>query len=574
MCALTVESLFQQFSQQLNAESLAPLIQHHPEHAYTFFAKGTLAFRAGHWPAAEQDFTQAYVLQPTLWEALFYKARAFEAQYRFVEAAQLYEQVVTRQPQQMKVWQHLLAVWQLLGEHQRTQAVLASLLGAQGQAQWRDHPDYPRWCMRLEALALILNFGSETVTGRQLWRQAQAWYRRHLASLPPHSAPLLAPLSPPSPSSASSVLRVGYLSNEWTSAAVELGYAALFAHHARQQKIQIYALCPRGASPPSEALMAHFEALLFLDSEHPDTYAAAFATLDVVVDLSGWLYVDAWPHLAVSEVPVKVLLASNPPFFAPGTLFDAIVADRHVLPRERQRELSSRFIEQPSFFHWQPGADLPQTLALAQQKAATKAITVLGEQTLRLGVVASRNKINAVSLRLWASVLKALPEAAQLTFKGLYYQDLYVQAQLRHGFAAVGGRPEQLAFEDNQLRADLYSFFLAQDIILDTVPYSGALSTCDAYWAGTPVMSLQSERGIATSIHSNTQSAELLAARPADFIARICELAHQPAVRKAYATSLPARIWHSPICQWQDFGASMENLYLQLWQQKTKKKLE
>jgi predicted O-linked N-acetylglucosamine transferase (SPINDLY family) len=571
---LTVEFLFQQFSQSLNAESLAPLAQAYPDHPYTLFAQAILAFRAGDWVSAEHGFTQAYLAQPTLWEALFYKARALEAQYHFVEAAQLYEQILTQQPCPMKVWQHLLALWQLLGEHERSQTVIASLVGPQGQAQWHDHPDYARWRMRLEALSLMLAFGSEHITGRQLWRQAQAWSQQYLAEASRLSSP-----PPPLRSSpavqryeAHGVLRIAYLSNEWTSAAVELGYTALFAHHARQPQLQIYGLGPKGASPPSKALAAHFQDFLFLDPDNPHASVSTFAGFDVVVDISGWFYVDAWLPLAMAKGPVKVMLASNPPFFAPGALFDAIVSDRHVLPRERQRELSSRFIEKPCFFHWQPGADLPQTLALTRQKTASKRISVLGQHSLRLGVVASRNKINPASLRLWAEVLKALPDTTQLTLKGLYYQDVHLQAQLRQAFLAVGGRTEQLAFEDNRLRGDLYSFLLEQDIILDTVPYSGALSTCDAYWSGTPIISLRSERGIAESIHFNTQSMELLADDATDFIARVLQLAEDSGARKAYTVSLPARMWASPICQWQNFGESMAHLYRQLWQQKIQKK--
>lgn len=556
---MTAEALFQQFSHQLNASSLALLTQHYPEHAYTLFAKAYLAFQEADWAGAVQGFTQAYAADTRLWEALFYKARALEAQYHFVEAALHYEQVLAQQPQQMKVWQHLLAVWQLLGEHERTQQVIALLVGKEGQAQWGEHPDYLRWCTRIEALDLLIDFSDPGVTGRQLWQRGQRWAQKYLLD---SSSPPLSPADTPR-------LKVGYLSSEWASASIALGYHGLFAYHAQEQQIQCYALCTQAAQRPGAALEPYFEAIILLESGNPSAVAASLESFDVVVDLSGWFHADIWPALSASAVVVKILLASNPPFFAPGTFFDAIVADSHVLSRARQRELSSRFIEQPSFFHWQPGPDLPQTLEAAQQKALNEKRE---KPEIRLGVVASRNKINRSSLRLWAGVLQVLPPNTQLTLKGLYYQDLHVQEQLRHAFAMAGGNPKQLYFEDNRDREDLYSFFLEQDIILDTTPYSGALSTCDAYWAGTPVMSLRSQRGIAESLHMNTQSSELLAEHPADFIARVLELVCQPAVLANYVTSLPAQLWYSPICQWASFGASMENLYLQLWKQKTQKK--
>lgn len=563
---MTVEALFQQFRDRLDASSLALLSQGYPEHPYTFFAQAYLAFQQQNWAVAVQGFSQAYGANPTLWEARFYKARALEAQYCFVEAALAYEQVLAQQPQQMKVWQHLLGVWQLLGENERTASLIPSLVGVEGQAQWGGHPDYARWCARLEALALLTDFSNPAVTGRQLWQQGQRWARKYLTGIA--SRPLV---SSSESSSDPACLQVAYLSSEWTSAAVTLGYRGLFAYPTRHQ---IHALCTQASQQPSAALAPYFASIRVLDSDNPSAVAASLDAFDVVVDLSGWFHADIWKGIALSAVPAKVLLASNPPFFAPGALFDAIVADAYVLPQARQRELSSRFVAEPSFFHWQPGPDLPQSLALAQQNAQAKDFLASAEAGPRLGVVASRNKINDLSLRLWAGALQALSAQARLTLKGLYYQDQHIQHQLRHAFASVGGNPKQLYFEDNRTRDDLYSFFLEQDLILDTTPYSGALSTCDAFWAGTPVVSLRGPRGIAESLHRNTETLELWVENASEFTARVVQLAGDSEARKAYATSLPAQLWHSPICQWDTFGAQMENLYLQLWQQKMQIKIE
>ncbi len=551
---MTVEALFQRFVQAPTKAHAQALQQAYPEHACSDFATGYLALQHQDAQTAILALGKAYHKDHSLWQALFHRAEALQRAGRFIEAAADYEQLLRQYPQNMALWQKLLPLWHATGEQDRLLSSLRFLTGPEGQALWKNHPDYPGWCARLDALALLTAFGNPQVTQAQLWQQGQQWYTKYHTP-PPKSAPSSQPSHSGSPS-----LHIAYLSNEWQSSPVQLGYTALFAYHAAKKNHKIYAV---GPSPPGEDLRPYFEDYLLLE-QLSDRF-------DVFVDLSGWFHPEGF--LALCQFPhrVKILLASNPPFWGPAPLFDAVLADPYVLPRAFQRQLPYLCLEAEGFFHWQPGPALPQDLHSAQRRAQQAKAQRHDPEGFRLGATASPNKINADTLRLWAQSLRVLPQNTQLTLKGAYYRDPLLQHRLRQSFAQVGGNPKQLAFEDNQKYPDHYSFYLTQDLILDSTPYNGALSSCDAYWAGTPVVALDTQRGIAQSLYANTQTQAFLAETPQHFVAQVVNHLQNPERLRHYAYYLPQALWQSALCEGSAQGERMEKYYLKLWQEKQQK---
>lgn len=558
---MTAEDLFQQFHQNPHVDTLHALSQAYPHHAYTAFAQGYLYFLQRQWSSAITAFHQVLTRNPHLWEARYYLAEALQQQGQSTEAALHYETLIQQRPDLRQVWKKLIPLWQWLHEPRRLQESIRFLTSASGQQLWPEDPDYPFWCSQLEALSLFLHFCEGSLSMSQLIQRAQAWFKRYGHCFDPSQASL--PTQPdtrhkPATSPSATGLRIGYVSHEWPYATLSLGYEKLFAYHAQQQKHTLYAI---GGPPLPRNLQPYFAAQYGLESN---------PALDIIVDLSGWLYLQGWQWMQHYPHVPKILLGSNPPFFSPGKHFDRILSDPYVLPKSCRRELSTLVIDMPVFFRWQPGAKLPQSLPDAQSNMQQYKVfwhTRSNTDGFKIGVAASPNKITPDTLRLWAMTLRALPASTRLTFKGEYYQDPLLRQKYRQAYAEVGGRPEQLHFEDNRQRSDFYSFFLEQDLILDSTPYNGALSTCDAYWAGTPVVALKGSRGIAHSLRQNTNTLHLLTQTPEAFIQKVRDYHHHPETLTRDSQALPAALWHSEICQWQHFGQSLETLYETLHQE-------
>ncbi|MCE2946390.1 MAG: tetratricopeptide repeat protein [bacterium] len=115
-------------------------------------------------------------------------------------------------------------------------------------------------------------------------------------------------------------------------------------------------------------------------------------------------------------------------------------------------------------------------------------------------------KLSASTLDLWSRLLAAEP-GSRLALKAGSLEQAGVQARLRAAFAARGIDPDRLQFLPREPGiATHLARYAGIDVALDTYPYHGTTTTCEALWMGVPVISLAGDR------HASRVGASLLAA--------------------------------------------------------------
>lgn len=116
------------------------------------------------------------------------------------------------------------------------------------------------------------------------------------------------------------------------------------------------------------------------------------------------------------------------------------------------------------------------------------------------------SKISAKCVELWAEVLKKTPRS-RLLLKSAQFADEGVRAKLLSQFGTCGIEADRIALrartQDSSSHLNMYA---EVDIALDTYPYNGTTTTCEAMWMGVPVVSLMGTR------HASRVGASLLAA--------------------------------------------------------------
>ncbi len=129
-----------------------------------------------------------------------------------------------------------------------------------------------------------------------------------------------------------------------------------------------------------------------------------------------------------------------------------------------------------------------------------------GASPLVFGSFNNLQKISAATLDLWAAVLAADP-GSLLALKAGSLEQPGVQARLRAAFAARAIDPARLRFlpRDAGIPGHLARYG-GIDVALDTFPYHGTTTTCEALWMGVEVVSLAGDR------HASRVGASLLAA--------------------------------------------------------------
>ncbi|MDZ7639338.1 MAG: tetratricopeptide repeat protein [Bryobacterales bacterium] len=187
---------------------------------------------------------------------------------------------------------------------------------------------------------------------------------------------------------------------------------------------------------------------------------------------------------------------------------------------------------------------------------------------LTLGTFNNSKKIDTESAALWGAALAAL-RGAKLLLKGKAYQNEQARANLFRVLAQGGIPPERVELRHNSPSlAEHLSQYNDVDIALDTFPYNGTTTTCEALWMGVPVVTLAGER------HASRVGASLLEAlgRPAwvahtqsGFVDACVRLAADPTSRLALRHSLRDELLASRLMDEPGFVGQLEAFYLKAW---------
>jgi hypothetical protein len=126
-------------------------------------------------------------------------------------------------------------------------------------------------------------------------------------------------------------------------------------------------------------------------------------------------------------------------------------------------------------------------------------------------------KLNEPVLDLWSRVLAAAPESRLL----LRQTDGSARRDLVDFFSSRQVAPKRIDFVGLLPRPDYMRLYNRIDITLDTFPYNGITTTCDALWMGVPVLTMPGKTPVSRAglgLLSTVGLQEFVAASPQDFV--------------------------------------------------------
>ena len=203
--------------------------------------------------------------------------------------------------------------------------------------------------------------------------------------------------------------------------------------------------------------------------------------IDILVDLAGHTKGNFLPVMAYKPAPVQI---SGIGYFATTGLqtVDYFLSDKS-LESEPQCFTEDIISLDHSHFCYAPIYEAP----------ATKEAPCMKNGYITFGSFNHIRKVTDEVLELWASILKAVPES-RLLLKGEIFDDEYGYELFVIRLAKVGIDINSEAWKNRiELRGfshDYLGEYLDIDIALDTFPYPGGGTTCDALYMGVPVITL------------------------------------------------------------------------------------
>ncbi|MBR2142018.1 hypothetical protein [Anaerovibrio sp.] len=203
--------------------------------------------------------------------------------------------------------------------------------------------------------------------------------------------------------------------------------------------------------------------------------------IDILVDLAGHTKGSILPILAYKPAPVQI---SGIGYFATTGLkaVDYFLSDK-ALQSESQYFCEDIIELEYSHFCYTPLYEAPAT-----QEAPCKK-----NHYITFGSFNAIRKINDEVLELWTNIIKAVSNS-HLLLKGSVFDDEYGYELFCDRLAKFGiniNLPEwQNRIELRGFSRDYLQEYLDIDIALDTFPYPGGGTTCDALYMGVPVITL------------------------------------------------------------------------------------
>ncbi len=186
---------------------------------------------------------------------------------------------------------------------------------------------------------------------------------------------------------------------------------------------------------------------------------------------------------------------------------------------------------------------------------------------ITFGSLNNINKVTPEVIAAWSRILAAVPGSQLLL---LTCPPGELEQMIRSRFAAHGIERQRLRIVDRTGREQYLKHLAEMDIALDPFPYNGGVTTCDALWAGLPVISLEGDAYVSrqgVSLLSNVGLQELLARKPDDYVSIAAGLARDLPRLAMLRQGLRERLRASPIMDHRRFTQNLQDAYRRIWQQ-------
>ena len=362
-------------------------------------------------------------------------------------------------------------------------------------------------------------------------------------------------------------LRIGYISPDFRQHAVA-NFVLPFFRDFDSDQFAVYAYSTGKADAVTDRLRRHRISWRDVRGRQPHAVARQIAEdhIDILVDLSGHSQNNCLPILALHPACIQVCAVGYTATTGLAAM-DYFLSDVICLP---SKEHASAFTEQV--------LRLPHC-HLCYAPGIVREIPPAGIQApfIRNGYVTFGSfnnfaKVTEDMLYLWRAILEKV-EDARLVIKGKI-------CSIPQGEAIVKERLQNLGFPMERIEYRPYSpDYLEQyrdiDIALDTSPYTGGLTTCEALYMGVPVVALRGRSHgarMGASILTNGDLSELIAESPMEYVKKAVQLTARTQLISGYHAGLREHLLKTALMDSRQYMRELETCYREIWREYCGKK--
>ncbi|RZI84842.1 MAG: tetratricopeptide repeat protein [Rubrivivax sp.] len=458
---------------QRHAEALASqdkALALRPDYAEAHMNRGTILADLRRDDDAVASYDKALACRPDYAEAYTNRGNALRAAGRLVEAAQSHERSLALNPNNPDAHANLGVVHEDMGlgapaaaAFRRALAINPDLLGVHSNLLLS--LSHQADCSPQDYLAEARRFGERAAQLAQKARAAQ-----------PEPAVTPQPLG-------GRRLRVGLVSGDLQNHPVGFFLETILAH-LQDSRVELTAYATQAREDDLTRRIKPCFAQWRTIAGMSDAAAAQLIAqdrIDVLLDLAGHTAANRLPLFAWKPAPVQ---ASWLGYFASTGVeaIDHVLVDAVSVPPEHAGHFLERLVYLPDTRLCFSPPEEAAALPVAPSPAAANG-------TVTFGCFQNLGKIGDEVLQAWSRIMRACPEA-RLWIQNKQMDGQATQALFVSRLSAAGIATERVALHGPMPRGDYLASYAQVDLLLDTFPYPGGTTTCEALWMGVPTLTL------------------------------------------------------------------------------------
>lgn len=403
---------------------------------------------------------------------------------------------------------------------------------------------------------LFMMNNSDCYTQREIYEEALNWDRHHS----------LAPLPNPYVSvKENGRLRVGLVSADFNRHPGGMLFAPFMEHYSHEL-LEVYCFYNNQRQDTlTSSIKSH------ADRWHDVTYLSDKELydliqkdkIDLLIDMNG--HTDKSRLRLFSMKPCAVQATWIGYFNTTGVCaIDYFISDEFTTPGWMQAFFSEKIVRIPNsrFCYSAPEYSPLVSLSPSEWKGY-----------ITFGAFNNGAKLSDTTIKMWAQVLKSVPKS-RLILKWKAFKDKDVKERLLERFQSEGVGRHRISTHGSIVHAQMLADYSDVDIVLDTFPFNGGMTSIEALWMGVPIITMTGSTPASRQTGSFLRLLgldDLVTDEPGSYVEAAVKLASERERLYEIRGTLRQRMKKSPLMNGELFARNLEKLFMSMYQEQNER---
>jgi protein O-GlcNAc transferase len=487
---------------------------------------------------------KAIEIDPTLLNAMYNLGNALQENGQFDEAIACFHKVLRHDPDHIGAYTNLGHVFLSLGQLDQAEMYFRHALKIK-----------PNEVIPYQALLMALHY-STRYTAQMIFSEHVRFGKQCTDPLSP------AQLTYSNDRVSTRRLRIGYISPDFRRHSVAYFIEPVLSVHDKER----FEICcysdVKITDGVTKRIQGHADQWRTIVGMSDNTVAEMIHedAIDILVDLAGHTESNRMLLFARKPSPVQVTWIGYPGTTGLATI-DYKIVDNYTDPPGMTEQFYTERLIRPteSFLCFLPDTDSPETGNLPS----------LTTGHISFGSFNNFSKMSPEVIETWLTILEIVPES-RLLLKTKSLANVMARDYVLNAFTKAGiGRDRIALYSRVPSAKEHLKLYNDIDIALDTFPYNGTTTTCEAMWMGVPVITLAGNTHasrVGVSLLSNVGLKEFIAQTSEEYINIAVNLARDIQRLQFLREHLRNMMTKSPLCDSKRFTANLETCYRRMWE--------